>query len=77
MDQNSLINEIGFSPRQYHLRLTKLIEADLIKRKNGKYALTSFGNVIYGVQLSLETAVNNHLKFRSKTPETLKKSKVE
>jgi predicted transcriptional regulator len=35
------------------LRLSKLIKANMIKRKNGKYLLTPFGKVIYGVHSNL------------------------
>ena len=46
------------------MRLSKLIKADMIKRKSGKYLLTPFGAVIYGVQLEFVKAVNDHFKSK-------------
>jgi hypothetical protein len=38
----------------------------LIKRKQGKYALTAFGKVVYDiVQIKLENAVNNYWKLKA------------
>ena len=51
--------------KMYYTRLSKLVKADLIKRKNGKYVLTLFGNVIYEIQESFDTALSDHIKLRS------------
>lgn len=53
----------GLSRKRYYTRLTRLVKADLIKRKNGRYVLTLFGKVIYEVQLGFRTAVDDHLKL--------------
>jgi hypothetical protein len=53
---------VKLSRKQYYNKLSKLIKADLIKRKSGRYLLTPFGRVIYGVQLGFGEAVENHLK---------------
>jgi len=49
---------LKMSRKQYYNRLSRLIKADIIKRKSGKYLLT----VIYGVQLELVKAVDEHFK---------------
>ena len=54
------MSNLKISRKQYYLRLTKLIKTDMIKRKSGKYLLTPFGAVIYGVQLEFVKAVNEH-----------------
>ena len=41
--------KLKMSRKQYYLRLSRFIEANMIKRKNGKYLLTPFGKVIYMV----------------------------
>jgi hypothetical protein len=48
------------SHKQYYERLAKLVKTGLIKRKNGKYVLTTFGHVIYQLQLLLGKVVNDH-----------------
>jgi hypothetical protein len=40
---------LKMSRKQYYNRLSRLIKAHIIKRKSGKYLLTPFGKVIYGV----------------------------
>lgn len=56
------------SRKQYYLRLSRLIKANMIKRKNGKYLLTPFGKVIYMVQLEFVKAIDEH--FGSKIHNT-------
>ena len=58
------IHNLKMSRKQYYMRLSKLIKADMIKRKSGKYLLTPFGAVIYGVQLEFVKAVNDHFKSK-------------
>ncbi len=61
---NNIDSAVKISRKQYYSRLSKLIKADMIKRKSGKYLLTPFGAVIYGVQLEFGKAVNEHLKSK-------------
>src|SRR5919205_531682 len=52
--------------KQYYSRISSLMKAGLIKRKQGKYALTAFGKVVYDiVQIKLENAVNNYWKLKA------------
>jgi hypothetical protein len=55
---------VKLSRKQYYSAISKLIKVDLIKRKSGKYLLTPFGRVIYGVQLGFGEALDNHLKSK-------------
>ena len=55
------VSKLKMSRKQYYLRLSKLINANMIKRKNGKYLLTPFGKVIYMVQLEFVNAIDDHL----------------
>ena len=54
---------LKLSRKQYYLRLSKLIKADLIRRKGGKYFVTPFGAVIYGLQLELVKAELHRLSI--------------
>ncbi len=53
---------IKLSRKQYYLRLSRFIKADMIRRKSGKYIVTPFGAVIYGLQLELVEAVHEHIQ---------------
>ena len=48
------------SRKQYYLRISKFIETGMIKRKDGIYILTLFGNVIHEVQLILLELIKSH-----------------
>jgi hypothetical protein len=37
-----------------------LMRSGLVKRKNGRYALTAFGKVIYDVQITIEKVISNY-----------------
>ena len=54
---------LGISRKQYYTSLLKLKKVHLIKRRNGRYVLTRFGEVIYDVQLDLGKVVDSHFKF--------------
>lgn len=41
------IRKIGLTSRQYYSRLSRLTEAGLVMRINGRYFLTLFGRIIY------------------------------
>jgi hypothetical protein len=59
-----LISKTKLSRKQYYSRMSGLMKAGLIKRKNGKYSLTALGKVIYNAQMKIENAVNNYWKLK-------------
>jgi predicted transcriptional regulator len=60
-----LITKIKLTRKQYYLRMSKLMKAGLIKRKNGKHSLNALGKVVYNTQLKIENAVNNYWKLKA------------
>lgn len=59
-----LMHKLKMTRKQYYNRLTKLLDAGLIKRKNNSYSLTSFGTVIFEVQLILKEVIDSRSKFK-------------
>jgi hypothetical protein len=59
------MDNLKISRKRYYTRLKKLVNADLIKRSDGKYTLTELGKVIYGLQLKLSEAVDNRFRLES------------
>jgi hypothetical protein len=59
------MDNLKISRKRYYTRLKKLVNADLIKRRDGKYTLTELGKVIYGLQLKLSEAVDNRFRLES------------
>ena len=65
-DSDTLISKTKLSRKQYYSRMSRLMNAGLIKRKNGKYTLTAFGKVIYDIAIAtLENAVSNYWKLKA------------
>jgi predicted transcriptional regulator len=65
-DSDTLISKTKLTCKQYYSRMSRLMNAGLIKRKNGKYTLTAFGKVIYDIAIAtLENAVSNYWKLKA------------
>jgi predicted transcriptional regulator len=61
----TLRNNVKITRKQYYSRLSKLINAGLIKRSNGRLILTSFGKLVYQVQKTIEDASANQWRLRA------------
>jgi predicted transcriptional regulator len=64
-DSESLRNGTKMTRKQYYSRMSRLMKAGLIKRKNGKHNLTAFGRIIYDTQITIENAINNYWKLKA------------
>jgi predicted transcriptional regulator len=63
---NILISKMNLSRKQYYSRMSRLMNAGLVKRQNGKYILTSLGKVIHEAEKSIETAlVHDYWKLKT------------
>jgi CheY-like chemotaxis protein len=60
-----LITKTKLTRMQYYSRLADFIKVGLVKRKNGKYFLTSLGKVVYNNQRIIEKALANHWKLKA------------
>ena len=49
-DSSILISRLNLTRKQYYSRMSELTKAGLIRRRNGKYFVTSFGKVVYKAQ---------------------------
>ena len=45
--------------------MDSLIKAGLVRKKDGKYCLTSFGKVFYNLQITAENALSNYWKLKA------------
>jgi len=64
-DSESLRSKSSMTRKQYYSRMSRLMKAGLIKRKNGKHTLTAFGKVIYDSQITIENAINSYWKLKA------------
>src|SRR5919199_210206 len=60
-----LISKTKLTRIQYYSRLADFIKAGLVKRKNGKYFLTSLGKIVYNNQHIIESALANHWRLKA------------
>ena len=52
-DTGDLSILLNISRKEYYLRMSKFVKTGIVTRRQGKYVLTSFGKVIYELQLIL------------------------
>jgi DNA-binding Lrp family transcriptional regulator len=61
----ALRNKVKITRKQYYSRLSKMTKAGIIKRTNGRLAVTAFGKIVYKVQETVENASNDQWKLRA------------
>lgn len=64
-DSNSLQHRTKLTRKQYYTRTYRLINAGLVKRRNGKYYLTAYGKIVYDAQKIIENAYTNYWKLKA------------
>jgi predicted transcriptional regulator len=62
--RDSLSSKSKLTRKQFYSRLSGLRKAGLVKRRNGKYSLTSFGKVVYSTEKVLENALDSYWKLK-------------
>jgi hypothetical protein len=58
-----LLSKLSLTRKQYYQRINRLTSLGLINRKNGRYSLSSFGRVLYQIQKTIETAIQDRWRF--------------
>jgi len=64
-DSKSLKSKIKLTRKQYYSRLSRMTRAGIVRRKNGKYVLTTFGKIVYESKVTIENALNNYWKLKA------------
>ena len=65
IDSRNLKSKIKLTRKQYYSRLSRMTKAGLVRRKNGKYVLTTFGKIVYESKITVENALNNYWKLKA------------
>jgi hypothetical protein len=70
------LREMRLTPKQYYSRLSGLMAAGLIRRKNGKYSLTLIGKIVYDAHLNIVKALSYYWKLirHQQVPDSRKKN---
>jgi hypothetical protein len=64
-NSDALKTTLKLTRKQYYSRMSGLVNAGLVTRKNGNYFVTSFGKIAYDVQLMIGKAVENYWKLKA------------
>jgi hypothetical protein len=64
-DSEFLTSKIKLTRKQYYPRMSDMTKAGLLKKKRGKYFLTSLGKVVYNNLLIIESALSNYWKLKA------------
>lgn len=51
--------------KKYYARLYKLNQCGLVRKKDEKYVLSTFGKVVLDMENNIETALNNYWKIKA------------
>jgi hypothetical protein len=65
VDGSIVRSKTKLTSKQYYSRMSKMTKAGIVKRKSGRYNLTTFGKVVYDAQVTIENAVNNYWKLKA------------
>ena len=59
------IRKMGLTTKQYYSRISKMINANLIRRKNGRYSMTLLGKIVYEAHMTIGKALNYYWKLQA------------
>ena len=65
IDSRKLKSKMRVTRKQYYSRLSRMTKAGLVRRKNGKYILTTFGKIVYESKVTIENALTNYWKLKA------------
>jgi hypothetical protein len=63
-DKNIPLKEMNLTTKQYHTRISGLLNAGLIKRHKGKYSHTLLGKIVYDTQMTIVKTLTYHWKLK-------------
>jgi predicted transcriptional regulator len=70
-----LISKLNLTRKQFYSRMSRLMECSLIRRKSGKYILTSFGKIVYSVIMTIKEASECYSNLETSNDHILKEEK--
>lgn len=65
IDSKYLKDKLKLTHKQYYSRLSRMKKSGLVKKKRGKYTLTTFGKVVNDSQATVDSALTNLLKLEA------------
>ena len=60
-----LLAKLKLTQKEYYSRMSRLVKANLVNRRQGKYFLTSLGKIVYATQTTLRKAIADYWKLKA------------
>ena len=64
-DKSVLTRKSNLTAKQYYGRISGLVDAGLIKRRNSRYSLTTLGKVVYDSQMIISIALSYYSRLKA------------
>lgn len=65
MESDVLKQKEGMTKKQFYSRMQALRKVGLVKRRKGRFSLTTFGIIVYHAESIIEAGVGNYWKLRA------------
>ena len=59
------ITKLGLTSKEFYSTIKKLIDVGLVERINGKYQITSLGEIVLNAQAKVETAIKYYWELKA------------
>ena len=59
------ITRLNMTRKQFYSRISQLLKNDLIRKTHGKYELTLFGKVVFGIENKIQHSIDNYWKLKA------------
>jgi len=59
------ITRLNMTRKQFYSRIGQLLKNDLIRKIHGKYELTLFGRVVFGIENKIQHSIDNYWKLKA------------
>jgi hypothetical protein len=59
------ITKLNMTRKQFYSRISQLLRNDLIRKTHGKYELTLFGKVVFGIENKIQHSIDNYWKLKA------------
>ena len=64
-ERDALKNAEGLSKKQFYLRTRQLLKVGLVKRKKGRFSVTTLGAMLYHAEFIIENGIKNYWKLKA------------
>jgi hypothetical protein len=64
-DEDGSLRKANLTAKQYYSRISGLVDAGLIKKRNNRYSLTTLGKVVYDSQMIIGKALSYYSRLKA------------